>query len=66
MPGFFFHTEAAPARRSVSTEVPGTPLASTILPLPCSALASHSAVNLPAANWLMWTLYAHGAVTSPS
>ena len=33
--------------RSVSTEVPGTPVMTTILPLPLSFLASHSAVTRP-------------------
>ena len=37
-----------PAVRCVSTEVPGTPVRTTMLPLPFSFLTSHSAVTRPA------------------
>ena len=36
--------------RAVSTEVPGTPVMTTILPLPLSFLTSHSAVTRPASS----------------
>src|ERR1700754_1121772 len=66
MPGNFAKTSFAASVRARSTEVPGTPVIITILPLPLMVLASHSAVTRPARCWSIATLCAHGSVTSPS
>src|ERR1700722_18168197 len=56
MSGYLANTSLAAFVRRVSTEVPGTPVITIILPLPLSFLASHSAVTRPASSWLMVTL----------
>src|SRR3984885_3006041 len=56
MSGYFENTSLAALVRAVSTDVPGTPVTNTMLPLPLSFLASHSAVTRPASSWLMVTL----------
>ena len=56
MSGYLAKTSLAAVVRSVSTEVPGTPVMTTILPLPPSFLTSHSAVTRPASSWSMMML----------
>ena len=50
MSGYWAKTSLAALVRSVSTEVPGTPVIATMLPLPLSFLTSHSAVTRPASS----------------
>lgn len=54
--GCLANTSLAALVRSVSTEVPGTPVSMTMLPLPPSFCTSHSAVTRPASSWSMVTL----------
>ena len=56
MPGFLANTSLAAAVRAVSTEVAGTPVMTTMLPLPPSLSTSHWPVFRPASSWSMVAL----------
>jgi len=66
MPGFLAKTSIAALVRCVSTEVPGTPVMTRILPLPPSFLTSHSAVTRAGLVLVDVDVVAQGSVISAS
>ncbi len=56
MSGYLANTSFAALVRSVSTDVPDTPVVITTLPLPFSFSTGHSAVTRPASVWSIETL----------
>src|SRR5205814_893986 len=67
IPGFAFHTDSAPALRSMSTCVPGTPVIMITLPLwPGRLFTMYWASCCPNLYWSVLTLRAQGAVTTLS
>src|SRR6202007_1992836 len=61
--GYFLITDSTPLLRSVSTDVPATPVTMTMLPLPCSWSARNWPPSCPNLTWSVLTVKPHLSVT---
>src|SRR5260221_3470522 len=64
--GYFLITDSTPLLRSVSTDVPATPVTITTLPFPCNWVARNWPPSCPNLNWSVLTVRPHFSVTTLS